>query len=216
MGFAMATEEALPPSKEEKDMKIRSNKKVKTGTDPPDMLDRSGHSGAYEGRNDRTSPARRKVSFKDTVMGEGGTDATDRGHHSYSAGGNENGNPAQSPGETDGRGLFEDISDDEFDIEDDNEDCPNISLGPYEKRRLRSKWSNALIVKLLGHTVGYNFLVRKLRSLWHIQSGFDVIDVGHDVYVVRFASKKEYEHALFYGPWVIADHYLAVSRWPDS
>lgn len=39
----------------------------------------------------------------------------------------------------------------------------------------------------------------------------DVIDVGHDVYVVRFESHEEYDRALFNGPWMIVDPYLAMS-----
>lgn len=41
----------------------------------------------------------------------------------------------------------------------------------------------------------------------------DVIDIGHDVYVERFANRDEYERALHEGPWIVADHYLAVSKW---
>ncbi|XVF84570.1 hypothetical protein PTKIN_Ptkin17bG0047600 [Pterospermum kingtungense] len=85
--------------------------------------------------------------------------------------------------------------------------------GVEEKYRLQNKWSKSLIVKLLGHTLGYNFLVHRLKTLRLITSVIDVIDVGYDTYVVRFASMDEYECALFDGPWVIADHYLAVSRW---
>ncbi|XVE85315.1 hypothetical protein DITRI_Ditri17bG0081800 [Diplodiscus trichospermus] len=43
-------------------------------------------------------------------------------------------------------------------------------------------------------------------------SAMDVIDVGHDTYVVKFTNLDEYERALFGGPWDIADHYLVVTR----
>ncbi|XVF82529.1 hypothetical protein PTKIN_Ptkin16aG0056900 [Pterospermum kingtungense] len=70
-----------------------------------------------------------------------------------------------------------------------------------EKRRLWKKWMNALIIKLLGHSVGYNFLVRRLRTLWQIVLAMDVIDVGNDVFAVHFADREEYERAFFNGPW---------------
>lgn len=108
--------------------------------------------------------------------------------------------------------LGEVLEDDDGGDENDPE-CPTIKVSPTEKRLLRRKWSQLLIIKLLGHIVGYQFLVRRIKTLWHIKSMMDVIDVGHDVYVVRFESIEEYNRALFDGPWIIADHYLAVSRW---
>ncbi|XVF51100.1 hypothetical protein PTKIN_Ptkin04bG0157300 [Pterospermum kingtungense] len=75
--------------------------------------------------------------------------------------------------------AFEEASEDEFEEDDEvDEECPTVKVSVEEKRRLRGQWTNALIVKLIGHSVG-----------------------------------MEYERALFGGPWVIADHYVAVSRW---
>ncbi|XVF69236.1 hypothetical protein PTKIN_Ptkin11bG0064800 [Pterospermum kingtungense] len=82
--------------------------------------------------------------------------------------------------------LYEkEVSEDEMeeDLEKD-EDCPIIRVSIQEKRQLRSIWSKALIVKLIGHIVGYNFLVKRLKTLWQIVHTMDVIYVGHDVYMV--------------------------------
>ncbi|XVE68622.1 hypothetical protein DITRI_Ditri09bG0083300 [Diplodiscus trichospermus] len=81
-----------------------------------------------------------------------------------------------------------------------------------KKKRTHRYWSKALIIKLIGHVVGYNFLVRQLRALWQIKLTMDVIDVGNDVYVVRFSNMEEYDLALSNGPWIIADHYLVVPK----
>ncbi|XVE70138.1 hypothetical protein DITRI_Ditri10aG0047500 [Diplodiscus trichospermus] len=99
------------------------------------------------------------------------------------------------------------VSDDKMeDGEEDDKECPTIKLSSQDKRRLCGPWSKALIVKLIGHIVGNNFLVRRLKTLWYIASAMDVIDVGNDVYVIRFASDEEYDRALYNGPWIIADH----------
>ncbi|XVE48700.1 hypothetical protein DITRI_Ditri01bG0023200 [Diplodiscus trichospermus] len=77
--------------------------------------------------------------------------------------------------------LVDDVSDDELENGDDeNDECPTIHVSIQEKRRLRSQWSKALIIKLIGHTVGYNFLVKRLKTLWQISSAMDVIDLVKD------------------------------------
>ncbi|XVF61329.1 hypothetical protein PTKIN_Ptkin08bG0121900 [Pterospermum kingtungense] len=112
--------------------------------------------------------------------------------------------------------LLDDISDDEMGNEDENDDeCPIIKVSLWEKRRLRTQWMNARIINLIGHSVGYNFLVRRLRSLWKISSAMDVIDVGQDVFLVRFVDKNEYDRALYNGSLVVADHYLSED-WETS
>lgn len=35
-------------------------------------------------------------------------------------------------------------------------------------------------------------------------------------YAVTFAEEEDYQHALFKGPWMIADHYLLVQRWRQN
>ena len=69
-----------------------------------------------------------------------------------------------------------------------------------------------MIIKLIGKTVGYNFLAHIVHALWRIQSLIDVIDAGNDTYFVRFTSIVEYECAFYDGPWIIADHYLSVGK----
>ncbi|XVF42067.1 hypothetical protein PTKIN_Ptkin01aG0330200 [Pterospermum kingtungense] len=77
-----------------------------------------------------------------------------------------------------------------------SKECPTIRVPMEEKRRLRGQWSKALIIKLLGHMVGYNFLVRRLKSLWQISSDMNLIVVGFEVYV-QFAIREEYDWVLF-------------------
>ncbi|XVF82625.1 hypothetical protein PTKIN_Ptkin16aG0064200 [Pterospermum kingtungense] len=111
--------------------------------------------------------------------------------------------------------IVGDVSDDDKMEHGEEEDpvCPTIRVPALEKIRLSSCWSSSLIIKLIGHIVGYGFLVWRLKALWQPNADIDVIDVGFDVYVVHFVFKEDYDKALFNGPWVIADHYLVVRRW---
>lgn len=71
----------------------------------------------------------------------------------------------------------------------------------------------SLIIKLMGKSVGYRFLFRKLQAMWRIQNSFTLINLSNDYYIVRFSNKQDYDMAFLNGPWVINDHYLQVRRW---
>lgn len=57
-------------------------------------------------------------------------------------------------------------SEDDFEEAEEDEDitCPNIRISEKEKLRLRSKWNQTLIVKVLGRNVGYSFLLKTSLS----------------------------------------------------
>lgn len=37
--------------------------------------------------------------------------------------------------------------------------------------------------------------------------------MARDFYLVQLSDMQHYHHALFEGPWKIADHYLIVQKW---
>ncbi|XVF76607.1 hypothetical protein PTKIN_Ptkin13bG0279400 [Pterospermum kingtungense] len=182
--------ENVSPDTEKNDQKAHSNKKVKISETNNDtaMTDRMRDPDQVEPPKDTDQG--RKISFKKAVSNKTHTTAPST--------------PVVDE-------FY--VSDDDVDDGEDDKECPTVRVMAEEKRRLRKCWSKAVIIKLLGHTVGYNFLIRKLKALWQVRSTMDVIDVGNDVYVVRFANSDEMERALYEGPWIIADHYLAVRQW---
>ncbi|XP_031116887.1 uncharacterized protein LOC116020559 [Ipomoea triloba] len=113
--------------------------------------------------------------------------------------------------------ITDDVSDDEAGEQpDDDPDCPVIKLTKEEKRRMRKRWENTLIIKVLGKTVGYNYMLRRLRTIWNPKSGMDLIAIQNGYFLVRFSSVTDYEHAKLGGPWTVLDHCLAVKEWePD-
>ncbi|KAL5165589.1 hypothetical protein HKD37_18G050696 [Glycine soja] len=50
----------------------------------------------------------------------------------------------------------------------------------------------------------------KLRNVWKLQRGFDLIDVLHVYFMVRFDVEADKEKVMSGGPWKIFNHYLAV------
>ncbi|XVE81851.1 hypothetical protein DITRI_Ditri15bG0099200 [Diplodiscus trichospermus] len=58
------------------------------------------------------------------------------------------------------------VSDEEEILVDKEEDeCPAIILSKSEKIRLRAPWKRTLTVKLLGRSVGYRYLLRRVKEL---------------------------------------------------
>ncbi|XP_061340577.1 uncharacterized protein LOC133287044 [Gastrolobium bilobum] len=55
-----------------------------------------------------------------------------------------------------------------------------------------------------------------LENMWAREGQLMITDVENGFYLVRFSEKKDLDHALTAGPWVILDHYLVIRAWePD-
>ena len=176
-------------TKETKDTKVRSQEEVdllemstkKTKTDLTgmdlDLVDLVKDSLQTDEPND-DQDVQPKLTFKETLMGgagmrEGFINVDDESF----------------------------ISDDEEMCEEEKEeDCPTIRLSKMEKARLRSPWRQTLIVKVLGRTVGYAYLLRRIKALWHPKSLIDLVAIDNDYFLVKFASKDDYNFAKFEGP----------------
>ncbi|XVF38986.1 hypothetical protein REPUB_Repub20aG0150000 [Reevesia pubescens] len=96
-------------------------------------------------------------------------------------------------------------SDDDF-MEDIIEE-PCILLSKAEKQRIRSLWRNTLIVKLLGRSIGYNYLCNRVKKMWPLVGDFQAVDIENGFYCFKFSNETDFNHVLLGGPWVIADHY---------
>ena len=108
------------------------------------------------------------------------------------------------------------MSDREEEGKNHNALCPVISISKEEWKALCEPWKLCLAVKLLGKTLGFRFLKARLQKLWVKDGSIEFIDLGNDVFLVKFSDQRDYNFALTEGPWVIADHYLMVQRWyPD-
>ncbi|KAL7163813.1 hypothetical protein ACSBR2_039852 [Camellia fascicularis] len=65
---------------------------------------------------------------------------------------------------------------------------PRVTLPKKLLQKIRKPWENALIIRLLGKTIGYRMLCTRVKNIWGLQGG----------------------------PWVIMDHYLTVRRWEPN
>ena len=77
--------------------------------------------------------------------------------------------------------------------EDDQDfDCPAITVDMEEKRRLRQPWEKTLIVKLLGRNIGYTTLMNKIKYLWRPKAMFALIALDNGFFLVKFTSVDDY------------------------
>lgn len=106
------------------------------------------------------------------------------------------------------------ISDDEEEDPDDQLDsgCPVIMLTKEEKYRLRSKWKQTLILKVLGRSVAYAYLLKRLTTFWHPKARMELVTIEGRYFLVKFASHEDYEFAKYGGPWMVLDHYLVMKE----
>lgn len=58
--------------------------------------------------------------------------------------------------------------------------------------------------------MGYNFLHAKLLSLWKPSRRLDMVDLGRDFFLLRFAVMDDLELVLRKGPWFIGENFLSI------
>ncbi|KAJ4826292.1 hypothetical protein Tsubulata_042945 [Turnera subulata] len=111
----------------------------------------------------------------------------------------------------------EEVENEEGDIVvEEGENGVAVKLFDAFKTRLNKPWENAVIVKLLGKSIGYRTLLLKIQTLWKPSSPFRIVDLDNNFFIIRFQSQADYYHALIDGPWVIFGSVLSVQPWsPD-
>ncbi|MCI24608.1 hypothetical protein A2U01_0045793, partial [Trifolium medium] len=101
-------------------------------------------------------------------------------------------------------------------LEEGNRLLPVVTMDEKLFQDLCNPWKEALVVKLLGKNVGYNMMKDRLKNLWRLTGGFEIMDVDNGFYMVKCELLADREKIVADGPWMLFDHYLAVARWtPD-
>lgn len=82
------------------------------------------------------------------------------------------------------------VSDDDVLEEEDDETCFSIGMTKEQKIMARRPWLNCLIVKLVGRSIGYHYLLRRVQTMWRTQDDPLLIDLGFDFYVVKLGRRR--------------------------
>lgn len=80
---------------------------------------------------------------------------------------------------------------------------PVFLVTDEEKERLRRPWRRSLIIRVLGRTVGYSYLLQRLQRMWKPEAVFDLIEMNNGFFLAKFESLHDYEYAKYEGPWMI-------------
>lgn len=109
---------------------------------------------------------------------------------------------------------YEDIdAKSDSDLEDLTEGMAEVKLLKETKSRIRAPWSKALIVKVFGRTVDYNYPNFKINALWKLVARMDCVDLSKDFCSIKFSDDADYDKVLHGGLWFIREHFLAIRPW---
>lgn len=70
-------------------------------------------------------------------------------------------------------------------MEYENRD-PMIHVDDKVFEELCEPWRDALVIKLLGKSVGYKIMKERAAKLWKLQASFEIRDMGHGFFMVKF------------------------------
>lgn len=100
--------------------------------------------------------------------------------------------------------------------EDSNPLKPMVHISESVFEGLCAPWQDALVIKLLGKTIGYQTMRDRLTHIWKLSAGFELMDIGNDFFMVKFDVEGDRTKVMDEGPWMVLDHYLTVRIWtPD-
>lgn len=90
---------------------------------------------------------------------------------------------------------------------------PMVTIKDAAFEGLCEPWRDALVIKLLGKSIGYHTMKDRLSRIWKLQAGFEIMDIGHGFYMAKFDMEGDRMKVMEEGPWMIFDHYLTVQTW---
>ncbi|XP_030964660.1 uncharacterized protein LOC115985910 [Quercus lobata] len=109
----------------------------------------------------------------------------------------------------------EEVMDEESDTELEEliEGMADVTLSKETRSRIRAPWFKALIVKVYGRTVGFSYLTFKINALWKPMTKMDCVNLGNDLFLIKFSDDSDYDKVLRGGPWFVGEHFLAIKPW---
>jgi len=109
--------------------------------------------------------------------------------------------------------LMEDDAESNDEVNAFREGLVAVNFSKEFKQHIRNPWARALIVKVYGKSIGFNFLQSRLLSLWKLVGRLDYVDLGHRFFLTTLSLKEDHEAVLKKGPWFIGEHFLSIRPW---
>lgn len=86
---------------------------------------------------------------------------------------------------------------------DKDQIIPRATFSKETLHLLGKPWEKSFVVKLLGKSIRYQMLCRRIHALWTPKGELDVLGLGRDFFLVRFHLQEDLNEVLFSGPWLI-------------
>ena len=80
---------------------------------------------------------------------------------------------------------------------------PVVSFDPTAIHALSMPWKDAPVIKLLGKSMSYLMIKQKIKHLWRLSGGYDVMNVGNGYFLAKFDSQEDRMKVITEGPWMI-------------
>lgn len=100
-----------------------------------------------------------------------------------------------------------------IEYEDGNPLRPMVHIAPAVLEGLCAPRQDTLVVNLLGKNIDFHTLRERLTKIWKLVAGFELMDIGHGFFMVKFVNEADRALVIDGGPWMIFDHYLTVQTW---
>ena len=55
-----------------------------------------------------------------------------------------------------------------------------------------------------------------ITSLWKPIGRMDCVDLGNDIFLIKFQAKEDYSRVLREGSWFVGGHYLSIRCWEPN
>ena len=65
-------------------------------------------------------------------------------------------------------------------------------------------------MKLLGKDIGFLAMQYRLKKLWKPHARFDILDLGHGYFLIKFDTEEDRSEMVEGDPWMLFDHYLSI------
>ena len=107
--------------------------------------------------------------------------------------------------------MEDDLESDE-EVETLRERLVAVKFSKDFKHQIQNPWTKALIVKVFGRLVGFNYIHNKLLALWKPVGRLDCIPLRQGFFLMRLSLKEDYEAILRKGPWFNGGHFYPLDR----
>nr|XP_025625511.1 uncharacterized protein LOC112717783 [Arachis hypogaea] len=93
---------------------------------------------------------------------------------------------------------------------------PSVTFSEEGLKALAEPYLGSIVIKVLGKPLSYSAMVFKLKHVWRLHGGYEVMDVGFGYFMIKCDLIEDREKILLGGLWMIQGYNLAVKPWSPS